>query len=110
MFFIIFGTRSTKHKSTKLENFTCQTCNSQDTSFISGKSKYFSIFWIPLFPLGKSATTYCSDCQTSSSAKFLKPELKPKRPIWHFTGIMLFIAFEIGNTIFILSQNMHLLN
>lgn len=50
---IIFGTKTLTKNLGKLENCQCQRCNNiSDWDFIEFRH-WFSLFWIPVFPISK---------------------------------------------------------
>ncbi|MDP2527632.1 hypothetical protein [Maribacter dokdonensis] len=104
---IFFGTGSASLDSVKTRNITCQHCNNQDTIYINIYRRHAHVFWIPVFPLGKSGSSYCTHCKETLSPKQMPEALKmqyknikgeAKGPIWQFSGLLIFallIVFAI---------------
>jgi len=104
---IFFGTGSASLDSVKTRNITCQHCNNQDTIYINIYRRHAHVFLIPVFPLGKSGSTYCTHCKETLSPKQMPEALKmqyknikgeAKGPIWQFSGLLVFallIVFAI---------------
>ncbi|WP_424002081.1 hypothetical protein [Maribacter sp. IgM3_T14_3] len=105
---IFFGTGSAKLNSVITRNITCQHCNNQDTVYINIYRKHAHVFWIPMFPLGKSGSSYCTHCKETLSPKQMPEALKmqykniksdAKGPIWQFSGLLV-LALLIGFAIY----------
>ncbi|WP_058106034.1 hypothetical protein [Maribacter dokdonensis] len=110
---IFFGTGSASLDSVKTRNITCQHCNNQDTIYINIYRRHAHVFWIPVFPLGKSGSTYCAHCKETLSPKQMPEALKmqyknikgeAKGPIWQFSGLLIF-ALLIVFTIYSSGKN-----
>lgn len=92
---IIYGMRSS-HLESFDASITCVSCGQRDKTVVSVFGRYVHIFWIPLFPIGKTAVTYCEHCQASFENKDFSPHLKAdiktmksgtKAPVWHYSGL-----------------------
>ena len=109
---IIFGLRATNIGTFEIKETSCDYCNINDSQQISVFGKYFHIFWIPIFPIGKKTYSECTHCKKTIRKKEFSPEInklyaanknKAKRPFWHWSGLILIglialaIAF-IGKT------------
>lgn len=104
---IFFGTGSANLDSVKTRSITCQHCKNQDTVYINIYRRHVHIFWIPIFPLGKSGSSYCTHCKEVLTPKHMPEALKmqyknikgnAEGPIWQFAGLLLFallIVFAI---------------
>lgn len=110
---IFFGTGSASLDSVKTRNITCQHCNNQDTIYINIYRRHAHVFWIPVFPLGKSGSSYCTHCKETLSPKQMPEALKmqyknikgeAKGPIWQFSGLLVF-ALLIVFAIFSIGKN-----
>lgn len=95
---IIFGLRATTIGSLKVDGSTCSYCQTTGTQQITEFGKYFHVFWIPVFPVGKKTFGECTHCRRTLKKKEFDPELKTiykenkaaiKRPIWHWSGLIL---------------------
>lgn len=70
MFFIVWGRKGiVKVKSSGI--FQCPLCNLQTSYELKEIRKYFTLFWIPLFPYGESIEYLeCKRCKTSFNPDF----------------------------------------
>ena len=94
---IIYGTKA---KELAKESITekCPNCGTQNSIEMYVFQKYAHIFWIPLFPTGKTAVSECSHCKQVLKQKEMPAPLKAsydnvkaqaKTPIWTFSGLAL---------------------
>jgi Holliday junction resolvase len=92
---IIFGTKGTHLHSERIGGVKCNHCQQQNTHTISVFGKYFEIYWIPVFPIGKKAVSECSHCKATYERKEMSEQLKlahdnvkrnTKTPITHWAG------------------------
>lgn len=95
---IIYGTKGIHLKSEKVSGVKCQHCNEQNSHTISIYGKYFYIYWIPLFPIGKKGVSECNHCKATYEPKEMGEQLKlaldnvkrtTKTPITHWIGLLL---------------------
>ena len=102
---IIYGTKSTQlAKENIIEK--CPNCGTSNSVEMYVFQKYAHIFWIPLFPTGKTAVSECSHCKQVLKQKEMPAPLKAsfdnvkaqaKTPIWTFSGLALIaILFSFG--------------
>ncbi|SNR17419.1 zinc ribbon domain-containing protein [Tenacibaculum jejuense] len=99
MFFILFGTRSSKLKEKEIR-VNCSACNQTTRHRLIGMAKYFHIFWIPFFPLAKRTQIICSSCTTiNKDATKLRVTQNLKRPLWHFSGLFLIGLLIIAHSL-----------
>ncbi len=108
---IVYGTGSKLLKEASAENIPCSNCEHK-TSTISVYQKYFDLFWIPTFPIGKAAFLECENCHNVTKEKAMQPEQKAlvknlkkslKTPLYTFSGLGV-ISLIVGG--FILSGMM----
>ncbi|WP_026353691.1 zinc-ribbon domain-containing protein [Vitreoscilla stercoraria] len=67
----IFGVQPKKISETE-GLFNCPICQTQTTYRLSSSRSHLSIFFLPLFPIGKPNTTFvCLQCGTSLPEKFI---------------------------------------
>lgn len=103
---IFYGTNSSRLKDGRLSNVTCPNCNDQTSMNYSVFGKYAYIYWIPIFPLGKTNILECNNCKKTFKLKELPQQIQQKFelekhkgvPIKHFAGlfiIALIVAFII---------------
>lgn len=97
---IIYGWSTKTIKQAPLADHECPKCN-QKQSVLVIVAKYAHIFWIPVFPFGKSASIVCTICkhQTEEKAISLGPNVSIKQlkstvpiPKYLFIGLGLIIA------------------
>ncbi|MBT8185580.1 MAG: zinc-ribbon domain-containing protein [Eudoraea sp.] len=95
---IIFGLRASNIGSVKVDGSSCSYCQNTGTQNITQFGRYFHVFWIPVFPLGKSTFSECVHCKKTMRKKEFTSELKNvydnskseiNRPVWHWTGLIL---------------------
>ncbi len=110
---IIFGSNSSHLKSEHLTEVACPHCNESDCVDISVFGKYAHVFWIPVFPMGKSGASQCQHCKQTLKEKEMPQTFKSafstfksqlKTPFWHFSGLLI-IALFVGWMAFAGSKN-----
>ena len=92
---IFYGSSSSRLKDGRLSNVTCPNCNEQTSMNYSVFGKYAYIYWIPIFPLGKTNVLECNTCKRTYKLKELPEQIKHKFelekhkgiPLKHFTGL-----------------------
>lgn len=98
---IIFGTRASNIGSIEVPSSSCDYCKQEGKQQVSVFGRYFHVFWIPVFPFGKSVFSECTHCKKTIRKKEFSPQLKTlylqksdetKRPIWHWAGSLIFVA------------------
>jgi hypothetical protein len=104
---IIYGTGSTKVKEEAIFN-KCNSCGNINTTTAYVFAKYVDIFWIPIFPIGKYASTQCSHCKQVLQEKEMPPDLKQtvmpfknisKTPLKAFSGLFVIALLIVGGGI-----------
>jgi len=104
---IIYGSKTTQVASENI-NDKCSNCGTQNSIQMIVFQKYAHVFWIPIFPIGKTAATQCSHCKQVFQKKeftgnlnndFENLKSKSKTPIWTFSGLALIAALIIWGTI-----------
>ena len=55
--------------------YECPFCEETNTTSIAVYSKYYHIFWVPLFPVAKESHASCSSCHSSRDDNRFGPEL-----------------------------------
>jgi len=105
---IFFGVRSAALSNTyHLKNTTCTYCSTENSFRTRTYLRYFHIFWIPFFPLGKTTVAECSHCRKTYRENEFTPEMhqaiareratRPeKRPLWSGCGCLLLILLAVG--------------
>lgn len=98
---IIFGTGSRVLATSQLPDVECPSCE-QKTLTGHVYSKYFDLFWIPVFPYSKKAVIECSHCKFVGEEKdipmkamgdVIELKQRAKTPAWLFIGSLLLVAF-----------------
>jgi len=101
----IYGRRASKIGNFNIRNAPCTNCNQEIGQSITVFGKYAHIFWIPLFPMGKTPVAECIYCKrTIPKEEFtpallqayedIKPEIKRPKRHWFGIGLVgLFVAF-----------------
>jgi hypothetical protein len=93
---IIYGSRATHLKTDRLRQVTCPHCQTKDQMTASVFGTHAHVFWIPLFPMGKTGVFECQHCHKGFKKKELgedgKREYKNflgdvKTPLWKFSGL-----------------------
>jgi len=101
---IVYGTKATQIATEKVHN-SCSNCGTLNSVQMSVFQKYAHVFWIPFFPIGKTAVTQCSHCkqilekkQFSESLNNTYQTLKSnsKTPYWTFSGMALVAVLIIS--------------
>lgn len=104
---IVYGTRA-KVLATEQVVDACPNCNSRNTVHISVLQKWAHIFWIPIFPIGKTGVSQCTNCKQVLKLKEMPAGLRlsydnikaqTKTPVWTFAGLVLIAALAIFLTI-----------
>jgi hypothetical protein len=79
-------------------------CNSQNTTSAAIYQKIAHVFWMPVFPMGKTGGTECSHCKQILREKELSSDIKPaydqlkataKAPISVYWGAAVLILLAI---------------
>lgn len=97
---IFYGTNASRLKDGRLSNVTCPNCDTQTSMNYSVFGKYFYIYWIPIFPIGKTNVLECNNCHRTYKLKELPEQIKQKFelekhkgvPIKHFAGLGIIAA------------------
>ncbi len=95
---IVYGYRSTHLKSGVLPNVKCPHCETQNEMTASVYGRHVHIFWIPLFPAGKTGVFECQHCHKGFKKKELLEDGKlayknfkstVKTPLWKYSGLVI---------------------
>ncbi|QJX45548.1 hypothetical protein HMJ29_00770 [Hymenobacter taeanensis] len=104
---IIYGHRAS-HLTTEAVSGSCPSCATPDSRRVSVFGRYAHVYWIPLFPLGKTGIAECGHCRLVVQDKEMDADLKQtthevkqrvKAPIWHFSGLLLLAVLVIWGVI-----------
>jgi hypothetical protein len=94
-----FGVKGKSVHNELLTDQECTHCGQINTTYVNFTSRYVHCFWIPLFPIGKKAFTYCSHCKQTLSQKEMPVVYKSaveqhkanaQTPVWHYSGLLIF--------------------
>ena len=94
---IIYGSRNKELAKEHLVD-KCSNCGTQNSIDLLVFQKYAHVFWIPFFPMGKTAVSQCDHCKQVLKLKEMPSPLRTayenlkaqtKTPIWTFTGLAL---------------------
>jgi hypothetical protein len=104
---IIYGHKATKTGHQSLFGTKCSSCGTKDEIEMYTFSRYFHLFWIPVFPYRKEAVTQCNHCKKVLHKKEFSADLLSqyeemkmniKTPYWQFTGAGLLALLIIAIT------------
>ncbi|MDU0368917.1 zinc-ribbon domain-containing protein [Hymenobacter endophyticus] len=70
----LFGTGTSRLITFPLPTVACTYCGIQGKLSVTVFSRYFSVFWIPVFPIGKVSVTVCEHCKQTLTSKEPLPE------------------------------------
>ena len=107
-----FGIRSTTVTTAPLPDLACTYCHTPDSLLCVVVSRYLHVFWIPIFPIGKSSATVCQHCKQvlatgQMPASYRAPvqalQQQARTPLIHFALLLLFgavVAFGLVMSMF----------
>jgi hypothetical protein len=104
---LIFGTNE-KRLTTEAVTDKCLHCNKANVINLSVYQRYGHLFYIPFFPLKKTAVSICSHCkeklllnEMTSSLKedFLRIKSHTRTPWWTFIGSVILIGLIINEQV-----------
>lgn len=104
---IFYGTNASRLKDGRLSNVSCPNCNEQTSMNYTVFGKYAYLYWIPVFPLGKTNVLECNNCKRTYKLQELPQQIKDKFelekhrgvPLKHFAGLAI-IIIGIGAIIY----------
>lgn len=94
---IFYGSKATQIGTESLFD-KCSNCGTPNSLEMVVFQRYAHVYWIPLFPIGKTGATQCSNCKQVLQKKEFSENLKAsynnlksgsKTPVWTFSGIAL---------------------
>jgi uncharacterized Zn-finger protein len=68
---IFYGTNSSNLKTGTLRNVSCPHCSTDSSMNYTIYGKYFYIYWIPIFPIGRTNIVECNHCKATYNIKDL---------------------------------------
>jgi hypothetical protein len=98
---IIYGTKAKQLKQETLFSEKCASCEKQNVVDMFIIQRWFHVFWIPFFPIGKVGVSQCSHCKNMLKEKEMTPQLRmaaanlksqSKTPLFTFIGLALLIV------------------
>jgi hypothetical protein len=104
---IIYGHRAS-HLITEAVPGSCPSCATADSRRVSVFGRYAHVYWIPLFPFGKTGIAECGHCRLVVQDKEMDAALKQtvrevkqrvKAPVWHFSGLLLLAILVVWGLI-----------
>ncbi len=104
---IVYGRRATALKTQVLFE-PCPNCRTTNSVQITVYQRYAHIFWIPMFPIGKTGVSVCANCRQVLKLADMTPDLhlaydhiksSTRIPIWHFSGLALIVVAIIAVSI-----------
>jgi hypothetical protein len=105
---ILYGTKSTKLLVEPIGN-QCANCFTIHTMDLYIIQNYAHVFYIPMFPVGKTGISQCNHCRQVLKLKHMPESLKgtyekvkkqTHAPMWTWAGatvILAIIIYEISN-------------
>jgi hypothetical protein len=111
---IIYGHKATKTGHQSLFGTKCSSCGTKDEMEMYTFSRYFHLFWIPVFPYRKEAVTQCNHCKQVLNKKqfpadllsqYEEMKINIKTPYWQFIGLGLLAVLIISITFSIKEDN-----
>ncbi|AYA35823.1 hypothetical protein D3Y59_01430 [Hymenobacter oligotrophus] len=103
---IVYGSNSSHLLTEPVPGAACQACGTPDALRLSVLGRYAHVYWIPLFPFGKTGGLQCGHCQQVLPAAELPAQLHPhfaaakaraRVPKWHFAGLALLGLMVAGS-------------
>ena len=101
---IIFGSRSAYIGSKMSANAICSNCQTQGKIRYSVFSSHAHVFWIPVFPMGKTGVSECQHCKQTLRVREMPAKMQQecnatkkemKAPIWQFSGLFVIGALIV---------------
>jgi hypothetical protein len=98
---IFFGSRSTLSGTAEVFMYECPFCEKNNSTSLFVYSRYYHVFWIPVFPYSKEAFALCSECKTKRSELKFGPKLvseyrdckkRFRHPWWTWSWTIIFIS------------------
>jgi len=93
---IIYGHNSSNLENSNPNSLKCPSCENNGTTELHLFGKYATLFWIPMFPMGKNVVSECNHCKAVLEKKQMPQDFnihidnlksKAKTPIWNWAGL-----------------------
>ncbi|QDH79616.1 zinc-ribbon domain-containing protein [Echinicola soli] len=100
---IIFGT-GTSHLGAKRVSGTCSHCGTNHQMILHIYQRYFDVFWIPVFPVGKTGVCECQHCKytlrkgempETLRQEYQEAKAQFRTPFWSFAGLVIVAGLMI---------------
>ena len=101
---IIYGWRAAHLKSAQSIGEACPHCGSERSLVYHVYSKHAHVFWIPLFPIGKTGVAECTHCKYAMKPREMQEGVRreyralkaeTRTPLWQFVGLGLVLLLAI---------------
>ncbi|MCL5244646.1 zinc ribbon domain-containing protein [Cellulophaga sp. 20_2_10] len=95
---IFYGSNSSHLKSKLTRQIPCSNCKETSKFNVEVYGKYAHLYWIPIFPIGKTGAAVCTNCNTVFEPRQMDHNLKleyknvkgeAKTPIKHFSALFI---------------------
>jgi zinc-ribbon family len=95
---IIFGSKGRVIGQEPVRKHTCENCGKQGDSVMVVTARYFHIYWIPFFPIGKQTVCVCGNCKALKEQNEMSNALTEriqdiknsvKIPVYHWSGLII---------------------
>jgi len=95
---IVYGTsKGITLKKGRVRNVICPECKKDTSMDYLVYGKYFHVYWIPFFSIGRRTIAVCTTCETDFEAVGFRDDIKKKFdrerekesariPVWFFSG------------------------
>ena len=100
---VVYGTKA-KVLVTETVVEKCASCGKMNSVDVTVLQKYFHIFWIPCFPIGKTGASVCAHCKQTLALKEMPEAMRlaysnlkaqTKTPIYMFSGLFVIVVLAI---------------
>ncbi len=101
---IIYGTKGSLLNKERKNAIPCNRCHQTEAHNISIYGRYFYLYWIPFFPIGKKGFSECLNCKSTLEPQGMSPQLRneynridenTKSPITHWIGLLVIGIFFV---------------
>ncbi|MDO6491622.1 MAG: zinc-ribbon domain-containing protein [Cellulophaga sp.] len=95
---IFYGSNSSHLKSQLTRQIPCSNCKESAKFSVEVYGKYAHLYWIPIFPIGKTGAAVCTNCNSVFEPRQMDHNLKleyknvkgeTKTPIKHFSALFI---------------------
>lgn len=93
-----FGVRNSAVATAPLAGIACVHCHTPEAVYGTVVSRYLHLFWIPVFPIGKSSITVCQHCKQALTEREMPANYRAavqalqqqaRTPLTHFALLLL---------------------